>query len=181
MAKYYARKETILSQYDWPAICVKYYTPLTIFCLKANYSESEATDVARMLISTETMTHEYLNRLSAHGKITENTGDLFGQFKKFFPFVILIEGSAGIGKSTLCREIAIQWVSKNILQNKTLLFLLSMNDPKVRNLTSVELIVKHFFQSEILAHKVSEWLIKTKGKYLTIVIDEYSEDCGNNL
>ena len=113
--------------------------------------------------------------------ITENVNDLFIRFEKLFPFVILIEGPAGIGKSTLCKEISLQWANKNILKNKTLLFLLSMNDPKVKNLTSIELIVKHFFQSEILAHKISEWLIKTKGKYLTIVIDEYSEDCRNSF
>ena len=124
MTKYYTRKETILSQYDWPASCVEDYTPLTIFCLKANYSKSEATEVARMLISTETMTHEYLNRLSAHGKITENVSDLFSPFENLFSFVVLIEGSAGIGKSMLCREIAIPWVSKNILQNKTVIFVI---------------------------------------------------------
>ena len=181
LAKYYARKENILSQYDWLASCVGHYTPLTIFCLKANQSYSEATDVVRMLISMEAMTHGYLDGLSAHGEITENVSDLFSPFKKSYSFVILIEGSAGIGKSTLCREIALQWANKNILQNMTLLFLLSMNDPKIKSLTSVELIVEYFFESEILAHKLSEWLIKTKGKYLTIILDEYSEDCGNTF
>ena len=181
LAKYYAKKENILSQYDWPASGVGHYTPLTIICLKANQSYSEATDVVRMLISMEAMTHGYLDGLSAHGEITENVSDLFSPFEKSYSFVILIEGSAGIGKSTLCREIALQWANKYILQNKTLLFLLSMNDPKIKNLTSVETIVNHFFQSEILAHKINKWLIKTKGKYLTIVIDEYSEDCGNTF
>ena len=137
-------------------------------------NQKPCTAVAEKLTSTETMIRGYHNELSVYGKITENVNDLFIPFEKLFQFVILIEGPAGIGKSTLCKEISLQWASKNVLKNRTLLILLSMNDPKVKNLTNIELIVNHFIQSEILAHKINKWLIKTKGKYLTIVIDEYS-------
>ena len=174
------RKKTVL-EYDWPTSCVKHYTPLTIFCHKEKYTKSETTTVARMLTSTETVTHRHYSNV--HGKITENISDIFAPFEKFtgFPDVILIEGAAGSGKTTLCEEIALQWANKNILKNKILLFLLFMCDPQIKNVTTVELLVKHFYRSEILTSKITEWLKATDGKYLTIIVDGYSEDCGNSF
>ena len=152
-----------------------------MFCYKENYTKSEATAVARMLTSTGTMTHGHHENV--FGKITENISDLFAPYDKITcsPFVILIEGAAGIGKSTLCKEIALQWANKQVLKKRILLFLLFMHDPEMKNLTNVELLVNHFIQNKLLASKISDWLIETDGKYLTIIIDGYSKDCGNSF
>ena len=181
LVKYYKSEETVLLEYDWPTCCVKHYTPLSIFCYKEKYTKSEATAVARMLTSTGIMTHEHHGNV--YGKVTESFNDLFAPFEKFAcsPYVILIEGAAGIGKSTLCKEIALQWANKKVLKNRSVLFLLFMHDPKIKNLTNVELLVKHFIQNEILANKITDWLVATDGKYLTIIIDGYDEDCGNSF
>ena len=179
LANYYTRKTIISSEYDsLYSCCSKNYIPLTIFCYKEKYSKSEATTVARMFAKTMTRMHHYKN----YGMVTENISDLFAS--KNFPhtYVILIEGTAGIGKTTLCREIALQWAdNKVILKNKDLLLLLFMHDPKMKNITNVELLAKHFFQSEILAITVYEWLTETDGKYVTIIIDGYTEDCGHSF
>ena len=179
LASHYTRKESILLEYDWPTCCVMHYTPLTMFCYKEEYTTSDATAVARMLTSTGTMTHR--QHCTIHGNITENINDLFAPFEEEFSYVILIEGIAGIGKSTLCKEIALKWANKNILKNKDLLFLLFMHDPKIKNITNIESLVKNFFQSEILASKITEWLIVTDGKYLTIIINGYNEVCESSF
>ena len=181
LVKYYKSEETVLLEYDWPTCCVKHYTPLSIFCYKEKYTKSEATAVARMLTSTGIMTHEHHGNV--YGKVTESISDLFPPFEKFTcsPYVISIEGAAGIGKSTLCKEIALQWANKKVLKNRSVLFLLLMHDPKIKNLTNVELLVNYFIKSEILASKITEWLKTTDGKYLTIIIDGYSGDCGNSF
>ena len=131
-----------------------------------------------MLTSTGFMTHEDCS--TVYGKVTENFSDLFTPLEscRCSPYVIYIEGAAGIGKSTLCKEIALQWANKTILQDRSVLFLIFMHDPKVKDLTNVELLVNHFIKSKILASKIIEWLIATNGKYLTIIIDGYDEDCG---
>ena len=138
LVKYYTREEIVLLEYDWPTSCVKHYTPLTIFCYKEKYTKSDATAVARMLTSTGIMTHEHHGNV--YGKVTDNIGELFAPFENFAcsPYVIHIEGTAGIGKSTLCKEIALQWANKKVLKNKSVLFLLFMHDPKIKNLTNVE-------------------------------------------
>ena len=173
------RKETFLSEYEWPASCFKHYTPLSIFIHKEKYTKSEATTIVRMLNSIGTMTHEHNS--SVQGKITENISDIFAPFDVSYSYTILIEGAVGIGKTTLCKEIALQWANKVILQNKNMLFLLSMHDPKIEKIANVKLLVKHIFQSEILVNKITDWLIETDGKYLTIIIDGYSEDCRNRF
>ena len=179
MCNRYTRKETLPSVYEWPTSCFKQYTPLSIFIHEEEYTKSEATTTAKMLTSIGTMTHEHDS--SVHDKITENISDIFASFDVSYPYIILIEGAAGIGKTILCKEIALQWANKFILQNKDMLFLLSMHDPKVGKITNVKLLVKHIFQSEILVDKITDWLIATDGKYLIIIIDEYSEDCGNRF
>ena len=134
-----------------------------------------------MLASKEMMTNEYND--SFYGKITENINDLFAPFEKYsdFPYIILIEGFTGIGKTTICKEIALQWARKIILKKKVLLFLLSLSDPHIESLTNVELLVKYFFQSDTIASKLTEWLTATDGKYLTIIIDGYSETSKNSF
>ena len=182
LADHYTRKETVPLEYvyDWPTSCVKYYVPLTIFCYEENYTKSDATAVARMLMLTETVTNKDHSSTSIHSKTTENVSNLLASFEKFsFPYVILIEGAAGIGKSTLCKEIALQWANKCILKKGKLLFLLFMHNPIIKRLSDVELLVKHFFQNETLASKITDWLLATDGKYLTIIVDGYSEDSRN--
>ena len=53
--------------------------------------------------------------------------------------------------------------------------------PENKNLTNIKLLVKHFFQSEILVSKIIDWLIAIDGKYLTIKIDGYTETSGNHF
>ena len=94
--------------------------------------------------------------------------------------MILIEGAPGIGKTILSKEIAFQWAHKIILNNKKLLFLLFLRDPQIKNITSVKSFVNHFCQSDSLTNKITDWLVETRGEYLTIILDGYDEMCENN-
>ncbi|XP_065898093.1 protein NLRC3-like [Dysidea avara] len=91
------------------------------------------------------------------------------------PYRILIEGASGIGKTTLSKEIAVQWANQLILHNTKLLFLLFMRDPQVKFITNVSLLVNYFLKNDTLADKIASWLLETEGKYLCIVLDGYDE------
>ena len=56
-----------------------------------------------------------------------------------------------------------------------------MCNPENKNLTNIKLLVKHFFQSEILVSEIIDWLIAIDGKHLTIIIDGYTETSGNHF
>ena len=73
-------------------------------------------------------------------------------------------------------EIAAQWANKTLLDDKALLFLLFMRQPETKNISNVKSLVEHFFHDDIpLVNEITEWLINSNGKHLTILLDGYDE------
>ena len=113
----------------------------------------------------------------SHTKAAKCINDLLAPFEgsTCCPYMILIEGVPGIGKTIVSKEIAIQWANKKLLKIKIMLFLLFLRDPMIKYITDVQSLVKYFCQTDNLANKVSDWLIETGGEHLTIVLDGYDE------
>ena len=149
---------------------------MTIVHHEGGCTESEILVVAHKFKSMETA-EENTNIANVCTKTTRSINELVGPFEgeKLYPYIILIEGAPGIGKTILSKEIAFQWAKNNILNNKTLLFLLFVRDPQLKCITDVQSLVKFFCQSESLSNKITDWLIETDGLYLTIVLDGYDE------
>jgi len=112
----------------------------------------------------------------------KNICDLFAPFDNTTPdpFIIVIEGAPGIGKTVLSKEISYLWSNHTILKTVKLLFLLFLRDPQITTITNVESLVKYFCESSTLTTKITDWLVETEGKYLTIVLDGYDEVSENN-
>ena len=94
------------------------------------------------------------------------------------PNIILIEGAPGIGKTILSKEIAFQWANKNILQEKSLLFLISLRDPYIQQVKSLEQFVCYVtnsYQKNSTVEAVMEYLESTSGEHCVIVFDGYGE------
>ena len=110
-------------------------------------------------------------------KAIKNINDLFFLFENTscIPYIILIEGSPGIGKTELSKEIALQWANNSVLKEKKLVLLLFARDSHIKKISNIQLLAQYFFQSDTLSNKITEWLIKTNGKYLTIIVDGYDE------
>ena len=117
-----------------------------------------------------------------HNKTAKSIKELIGPFEgsTCSPYMILIEGVPGIGKTIMSKEIAFQWANKGLLKTTKILFLLFLRDPRVKNIRDVQSLVKYFCHTESLANKISDWLIETGGEYLTIVLDGYDEMCKEN-
>ena len=109
-------------------------------------------------------------------KTTENINSLFTAYRGCVSYKILIEGEPGIGKTILSSEIAAQWVDKTLLDDKALLFLLFMRQPETKNISNVKSLVEHFFHDDIpLVTELTEWLVNSNGRELTILLDGYDE------
>ena len=91
------------------------------------------------------------------------------------PSIILIEGAPGIGKTVLAKEIAFQWANKKILSSKKILLLLLLRECNFKSITTVEHLVEYVVKSNKIAAYLTEYLLQTEGKDLTIVIDGYDE------
>ena len=50
------------------------------------------------------------------------------------PKLILIDGAPGMGKTTLCKEIAYQWAKGELLKDTKMIFLLFLRDPAIQNM-----------------------------------------------
>ena len=120
--------------------------------------------------STAYISEDYVN------KTTEDINSLFSAYRGCGSYKILIEGEPGIGKTILSSEIAAQWANKTLLDDKALLFLLFMRQPETKDISNVKSLVEHFFCDDILlVDELTEWLVDSNGRHLTIVLDGYDE------
>ena len=95
------------------------------------------------------------------------------------PCYILIEGAPGIGKSVLLKEIAYRWGKKELLQKFELVLLVSLRDPSLKLIKSVDDLLQLFCKGDKNATKIvsacSEYLFANGGKSLTLLLDGYDE------
>ena len=162
LCAYYTNKQFIKPEHDWPPYHFKYFTPLAII-----YENIQTKPTAGINTPED---QEHLD------KTTEDINSLFSTYRGCQSYKILIEGEPGIGKTILSSEIAAQWANKTLLDDKALLFLLFMRQPETKNISNVKSLVEHFFHGNIpLVNEITEWLINSNGKHLTIILDGYDE------
>jgi len=160
---YYTNKQFIRPEHDWPPYHFKYFTPLAI--IYENMHTNPATAASTAYIS-----EDHVN------KTTEDINSLFSAYRGCGSYKILIEGEPGIGKTILSSEIAAQWADRALLDDKALLFLLFMRQPETKNISNVKSLVEHFFCDDMpLVDMLTEWLISSNGRHLTILLDGYDE------
>ena len=102
------------------------------------------------------------------------------------PNMVLINGAPGMGKTTLCEEIAYQWAKGNdTLKNVDLIFLIFMCDPKVSKIYSLQDFVHYFYDFKPAALEAAKQYAKLleSCKNIAIIFDGYDELCdiGRNL
>ena len=128
-------------------------------------------------------THNKLKETSESIK-TNNIVDIFQPLKNSgssttIPNFILIEGAPGMGKTTLCKEIAYQWAKQCLLKDTKLLFLFYLRDPAISNIISLKDFIHYFYTFDQVATELSErcaGIINDRdGEELTILFDGFDE------
>ena len=115
---------------------------------------------------------------------TNNISDIFEPFKRkdsstVIPNVILIDGAPGMGKTTLCKEIAYRWAECLLLNNIKLLFFIYLRDPDIIKIQNLENFIHYFYNFDKAAAEFSrqcaDALINRKNDDIAIVLDGYDE------
>ena len=80
---------------------------------------------------------------------TIEISDMFKSFKSedgsiIEPKLILIDGAPGMGKTTLCKEIAYQWAKGELLKDTKIIFLLFLREPAVQNMSDLNDFIQYF-------------------------------------
>ena len=121
-----------------------------------------------------------------------NISDIFESIKHedgslIEPKLILIDGAPGMGKTTLCKEIAYQWANGKLLKNTKIIFLLFLRDPALQRMHDLKDFIHYFYNFEPtyldLSKQCADILTKRDNSDVTILMDGYDEfqDKQNNL
>ena len=95
------------------------------------------------------------------------------------PFLLLVEGAQGMGKTTICKEIAFQWAKHRGLYGQ-FTFLICLHEINLEHINSLEAFLEYICPEKQPAtyQTVSNNLHSNEGKKVMFIIDGY-ERCSN--
>jgi len=184
----YVEKRFEVSDDNWPPHQPELYTTVVLI----HHTDEMITERAVIFIADQTDKEDIVSSTrSAEGIVQE--GSYFTSYKynnnvfeifpphsgnsRSKPYVILIEGAPGIGKTVLSKEVAFLWANGTIIKHK-ILILLFLSDPSVQRLSSILELAQYITcvcQHSKIAEAFSEYLINTSGKNILFVFDGYDE------
>ena len=124
----------------WPPINTKSYVTLALVYQKELQTTQETT--ATIYLRTRGDIHKIPQTIDAR-KLTD-IAQIFDSVSGGVPNVILIEGHAGIGKTTLVKRVCMEWAEGKLLTSEKLVLLLLLRDPNVQRITDEHKLIKHF-------------------------------------
>ena len=148
------------------------------------YAEIEA--VANTLYRGEINSDEQINmqilsqkHYDDYYKVCKISSDVFKLLNSLYtlkhrdPFLLLIEGAPGMGKSYISKEIAYQWAMGSFTKPK-MLFYLCLHDDGANAICSFVSFLEFVYPNGEL-EVLSKYLSNTKGKGVTVIIDGYDK------
>ena len=153
----------------WPPIKTKSYVTLAIVHQKELQTRQETT--ATIYLRTKGDIHKIPHTIGTK-KLTDIT-QIFDPLSGRVPNSILIEGHAGIGKTTLVKQICIQWAEGKLLTSDKLVLLLLLRDPNVQKITNEHQLIEHF--TNYSTTELHKELVKNHGADVTLIIDGFDE------
>jgi GTPase SAR1 family protein len=101
--------------------------------------------------------------------------DIFKKEKEQVVKKVLIEGGAGIGKTTFCSSISEDWENEMLFQEFKVLLLLSLHEKKLAATSSLAELIETLPGSENLSDSIAASIEKTKGESVLVVADGWDE------
>ena len=88
---------------------------------------------------------------------------------------VLVNGGAGIGKSTLCTAISQDWANDKLFQQFHLLLLLPLRHRAISSAQSIHEVIQYFHKNKDICDAVVSYLEEEEGNNVLIVADGWDE------
>ena len=126
------------------------------------------------------------HKMSSNKEVFLDLSKIFGPYQdkngcNVIPNMIIIEGAPGMGKSTLCKEIAYRWANNQILVNTELVLFISLCNPAIKQIKSLKDLIYQFYNLDI---DLLEQYINLNSNKIAIIFDgydEFSDSCGDSI
>ena len=158
-------------QDSWPPVTTTSYTTLALMYQKVIQTRAET--VQTIYLRTKGDITDIPEKINSQ-KLTD-IAQIFSSQSDSIPNSILIEGHPGIGKTTLVKEICVQWAEDKLLTSDKLVLLLLLRDPNVQRITNVQQLIEHFTQSTSKVTQLHSYLEDNHGADVTLIIDGFDE------
>ena len=154
-----------------PRIKNESYVTLALVHQKVLQTKQETTIAISLRMKSHICEIPQTNEVN---KLTDIT-QIFDPVSGRVPNSILIEGHAGIGKTTLVKEICIQWSEGKLLTSEKLVLLLLLRDPNVQEIDNEQKLIEYFTKSSSKVEQLCSYLDESHGDGVTIVMDGFDE------
>jgi len=169
----------------WPPGQLHNFTPLLLVHHEGQQRMDHAIEVAKLVhkgdVTSLAIEQLILDDHASHvSKVTKELTEILVPLEEHNePQFILIEGTPGIGKSVLLREIAYRWGKQKLLQTFTLLLLVCLRDPIIQQAVSISDLLLPFCEGDRRAKEIaaacSDYLFENNGKQLLFLFDGFDE------
>ena len=158
------------------------------YMLKDNVEYSENLSLLNIFPNNLTQVFESLQhheKSSNKHKILE-LSKIFGPYQdkdgcNVIPNMIIIEGAPGMGKTTLCKEIAYRWANNQMLVDTEFVLFIRLRNPAVKQMKDLKDLIRHFYKINI---DLLEQYLDLNSNKIAIIFDgydEFSDSCGDSV